>query len=112
MTRSDVPVVPWYGRSLDLEALWREYPPPPDYMERVHRISRDELKSLQESRFLAQVARGWQIPFYQLHWSKVGMEPGDIRGLDDLEKIPPYTVHDIRESIARSPPWGDFIGLN
>ena len=104
--------VPWYGRALDLEALWREFPPPPDYVERTHRMSRDELRRLQEKRFLAQVERAWQVPFYRLHWSAAGMQPGDVRSLDDLVKIPPYTVHDIRKSIERDPPWGDFIGLD
>jgi phenylacetate-CoA ligase len=40
------------------------------------------------------------------------MEPGDVRGLDDLRKIPPYTVHDIRKSIERNPPFGDFMGIS
>lgn len=104
--------VPWYARSLDFEALWREFPPPPDYVERVHAMPRDRLREIQEARFLQQMQRGWQIPFYRRHWSQSGMEPGDIRGLDDLEKIPPYTVHDIRASIERHPPFGDFIGLD
>jgi len=104
--------VPWYGRSLDLEVLWREFPPPPDYMERVHRLSRDELWHLQGLRFRQVMQSGWQVPFYQLHWSAAGMEPGDIRGLEDLAKVPPYTVDDLRKSIDRKPPWGDFIALN
>lgn len=104
--------VPWYARALDHEALWKEFPPPPDYLQITHRMSRDELRRIQEQRFLQQVARAWQVPFYQMHWSAAGMEPGDIRSLDDLENIPPYTVHDIRKSIERRPPWGDFVGLD
>lgn len=104
--------VPWYGRSLDFEALWREFPPPPDYFDSLHRLSRDEMRQLQERRFLRQIARAWEIPFYRRHWQRVGMEPGDITGLDDLRKIPTYTVGDIRESIAQSPPWGDYFGLD
>ncbi|MES2956706.1 MAG: hypothetical protein V4792_00890 [Pseudomonadota bacterium] len=103
---------PWYSRSLDFEALWREYPPPPDYMERVCGLSADALRDLQERRFLAQVKRAWEVPFYRRHWSAAGMEPGDVRGLDDLPQIPSYTVYDIRDSIARHPPWGDFMGID
>src|SRR6476620_6352397 len=33
----------------------------------------------------------------------------DIKSLDDLVKIPPYAVHDIRASIERNPPFGDFM---
>jgi phenylacetate-CoA ligase len=103
---------PWYSRAIDVEAVCREYPPPPDYMDHVHRMSRDELRELQEHRFLAQMKRAWQVPFYRRHWSAAGMEPGDIRGLDDLSKIPSYSVYDIRDSIARNPPWGDFMGID
>lgn len=103
---------PWYWRSLDFEALCREYPPPPDYLDCVHCMPRHLLRELQERRFLQQMERAWEVPFYRRRWSAVGMEPGDIRGLDDLPKIPPYTVYDIRDSIARNPPWGDFMGVD
>lgn len=104
--------IPWYSRSLDFEQLARDYPPPPDCFRTTFRMSRDELRAVQERRFLATVRRGWEIPFFQRHWGRAGMEPGDIRSLDDLRKIPPYTVHDIRESIERNPPFGDFMGLS
>ena len=104
--------VPYYFRSLDFEKLWRDYPPPPDYFRKVYRMPRDELRALQEKRFLETVKRGWEIPFFQLHWGNVGLEPGDIKSLDDIEKIPPYDVHDIRRSIERNPPYGDFMGMS
>ena len=104
--------IPWYSRSLDFEALAREFPPPPDYFRTTFRASRDELRALQEQRFLATLQRGWEIPFFQRHWRNAGMQPGDIRGLDNLQKIPPYDVHDIRASIERNPPFGDFMGIS
>lgn len=104
--------VPWYSRALDFEALAREFPPPPDYFRTVFRVSRDELRARQEERFLATVNRGWEIPFFQRHWGSAGLEPGDIRGLEDLTRLPPYTVKELRESIERSPPFGDFMGIS
>ncbi|MES3000867.1 MAG: hypothetical protein V4787_09255 [Pseudomonadota bacterium] len=104
--------IPRYSDSLDLRRLVQDYPPPPDYYRKVFRMSRDELRSLQERRFLATMDRGWQIPFFQRHWGKAGVAPGDIRGLDDLQRLPPYDVHDIRESIERVPPFGDFMGTS
>ena len=104
--------IPWYSRALDFEALAREFPPPPDYFRTTFRASRDELRALQEKRFLETMQRGWEIPFFQRHWGNAGMQPGDIRGLGDLEKIPPYDVHHIRESIERNPPFGDFMGIS
>lgn len=81
-------------------------------MDLVHRMPRDAMRALQERRFLEQMKRAWEVPFYRRHWSAAGMEPGDIHGLDDLPKIPSYTVYDIRDSIARNPPWGDFMGVD
>jgi len=104
--------VPWLFRALDYEALAREFPPPPNYFREVFRVSRDEIRARQEQRFLQTVRRGWEIPFFQRHWGGVGLEPGDIRGLDDLTKLPPYTVKELRESIERAPPFGDFMGIS
>ena len=86
--------VPWYFRSLDFEQLWRDYPPPPNFAHMTARLSRDELRAKQEQRFLQTMKRGWEIPFFQRHWSEHGMQPGDIRTLDDLRKVPVYDVHD------------------
>ena len=44
--------------------------------------------------------------------AKRASKPGDIRSLADIEKIPPYTVHELRESIERNPPWGDYLGVS
>lgn len=104
--------VPWLFRALDYEALAREFPPPPNFFREVFRISRDELRARQEQRFLATVRRGWEIAFFRRHWGGVGLDPSDIRGLDDLTKLPPYTVTELRESIERAPPFGDFMGIS
>ena len=106
----DVATPPLYSESIDFKSLYAEYPPAPQYFHTVHKMPPHEIRALQEKRFLETVARGWQVPFYQKLWGKAGLEPGDIRCLDDIEKIPPYTVHDLRESIERNPPWGDYWG--
>lgn len=103
---------PRYYASLDFAGLWDEFAPAPEYLESTYRMGRDALRALQEERFARQMARAWQIPFYRRHWGNAGIQPGDIRGLDDLAKLPPFSVHDMRESIARCPPWGDLIALD
>lgn len=75
-------------------------------------MDREALRRLREERFLKTVARGWEIPFFQRHWRAAGLEPGDIRRLDDITKIPPYDVSHIRVSIERNPPFGDFMGIS
>lgn len=103
--------VPHYWSSIDFPKLMRDYPPPPGFFETVYRMPREALRVLQEERFLATVARGWEIAFFQRHWRAAGLEPGDIRSLADLAKLPPYSVHELRDSQTRYPPWGDFMGI-
>jgi phenylacetate-CoA ligase len=104
--------VPRYYDSLDFKALWREFPPAPEYFRGTYVASPEELRAAKDERFRWQVARCWQIPFYQRHWGAAGLKPGDIRGLADLEKIPVFDVHDLRKSIERCPPFGDFVGID
>jgi phenylacetate-CoA ligase len=112
MSHDDYPEsIPWYPQSLDFAQLERDYPPPPTYFKTVARLSRDELYALQERRFLATMERGWEIAFFQRHWRGAGMEPGDIKTLEDLRRVPPYDVSHLRKSIQDHPPFGDFMGL-
>jgi phenylacetate-CoA ligase len=104
--------IPRYHQSLDFDALWREFPPAPDYFASTYRLSRDQLDELQQERFLRQMQRAWQIPFYQRRWSAAGMEPGDIRGIADLRLIPPFSVHDMRASVINNPAWSEYVGID
>ncbi len=104
--------IPRYYQSLDFQKLWEKFPPAPEYMDSNYMLSRDALQALQEERFLLQMQRAWEIPFYQRHWGAAGMEPGDIRSLADLSGIPAFAVADLRDALSRNPPWGDFLGLD
>jgi phenylacetate-CoA ligase len=103
---------PHYWRALDFAKLVEDYPPPPQYFRTVYRMPRDALRELQERRFSAQITRAWQIPFYRRSWQAAGLVASDIRSVADLSKIPTYTVGDIRDSIERNPPFGDFMGVS
>ena len=104
--------IPKYYGALDFEALWREFPPAPEYFETTWRMSGDELRALQNERFLRQMKRAWDVPFYRRHWGGHGMEPGDVSSLDDLPTIPAFSVHDLREGANENPPWMDYIGID
>ena len=104
--------IPRYAASLDFDALWREFPPPDEYFHGAYQRPRHELRALQNERFLKQMQRAWQVPFYKQHWGAHGMQPGDIRSLDDLEKIPPFSVHDLRAGLEEKPFWADYIGID
>lgn len=100
-----------YFARADVGQLVRDYPAGPAFLARFAGMSVDELRGLQERRFKALMARGWAIPFYQRLWGARGIEPGDIRSLDDLPRLPTYDKADLMASIAAHPPLGDFHGL-
>ena len=102
--------VPFYYKSIDFEELVREYPPAPDYFRGVFLLSVEEIRELQERRMREAVERAYQVPFYRSKWDEAGIEPGDIKTIDDLRKAPMYTVEDIRQSVDANPPFGDYVG--
>ncbi len=102
---------PNYFNQVDLSRLTEEYPIGPAFLQRFEAISRDELRAVQEGRFASLLRRAWGVPFYQRHWGAEGLEPGDIKGLDDIAKLPMFDKSDIMASIEAHPPFGDFHGM-
>jgi len=100
-----------YFDAFDVRRALSEYPLGADFVARRARISRDELRSLQEARFRKVLGRAWRIGFYRRRWAAAGIEQGDIRGLDDLARLPPYSKSDLMRSVEEHPPFGDYHGL-
>lgn len=92
-----------------LAELHRDYPIDQAFLDK---ISRDQLRHLQEKRFADVMIRAWQVPFYRRRWREVGLEPGDIRSLDDIEKLPPFSKTDLMASVEGDPPLGDYHGMD
>jgi phenylacetate-CoA ligase len=101
---------PTYFEALDAKQLLEDYPVGDAFVRRYTAMSRDELRARQERDFAKLMARGWQVPFYQRLWGAKGIEPGDIRGLDHIGKLPVYDKADLMASVAEYPPFGDFGG--
>ncbi len=101
---------PTYFEALDAAQLLRDYPVGDAFTARYRKMSRDELFALQDAQFVKLMARGWDVPFYRRLWGAQGIEPGDIRGLADIGKLPVYDKSDLMASIAEHPPYGDFAG--
>ena len=101
---------PTYFETFDPKQLLADYPVGQAFVDRYTRMSRDELHALQNERFIKLMKRGWEIPFYQRLWGNKGIEPGDIRGLDDITKLPVYDKSDLMASVNEHPPYGDFDG--
>ncbi len=99
---------PTYFEAFDVKAMLADYPL--DLVGAYGKMSADELRTLQEARFAKLVKRGWEIPFYDKLWRAKGIEPGDIRDLDDITKLPVYDKTDLMASVNEHPPYGDFDG--
>lgn len=62
-------------------------------------MSRDEMKNLQSARLKKMVDRVYHnVEFYRKKMQKMGLEPGDIRGIEDLNKLPFTTKSDLRDN--------------
>lgn len=101
-----------YFEAFDAAALLREYPIGPAFLERYRRTSRDQLWHEQNERFQRLLARAWRMAFYRRLWGAHGIEPGDIRSLLDLPKLPVFDKQTLMASVARHPPLGEFHGLD
>lgn len=96
-----------YFDSVDWSALQADHPVGDAFVS-FARQSPEAIRAHQERLFARCVARAWATPFYQRLWSKAGIEPGDIRGLETLPSLPSFDKADIMDSIALAPPLGDF----
>jgi len=97
-----------YWDSFDHAALRREHPIGDDFTRFATSISRDELRSRQNALFQRCVARAWTTPFYRRLWGAAGIAPGDVTGLDELEKLPSFGKSELMDSLDRAPPFGDL----
>lgn len=62
-------------------------------------MSREEMHNLQSSRLSSMVNRVYHnVPFYRTKMQQQGIEPGDIKTIDDLVKLPFTTKQDLRDN--------------
>jgi phenylacetate-CoA ligase len=73
----------------------------PDY----ETMPREMLEQLQLERLRTTVKRVYRtVPFYRQVFREIGLEPGDIKSLNDLKKLPFTTKQDLRDNY----PFGMF----
>jgi phenylacetate-CoA ligase len=62
-------------------------------------MEREELRKLQGERLREMVQRVYdKVPFYRKKLQDTGIEPGDIRNIEDLNKLPFTTKQDLRDN--------------
>ena len=76
----------------------------------VEAMSRDALHDLQRERLRWQVTRCHAASeLYRAKVRQVGAEPGDIKDLQDLARLPVVTKEELRKDQGRHPPFGTFV---
>ncbi len=69
------------------------------YAPEIECASRDQIRAWQDERLVKTVHRVYEnVPYYRSLLKEKGVEPGDIKGVDDLHKLPFLTKDDLREA--------------
>ena len=69
------------------------------YQPEIECASREQLKRWQSERLVAQVRRVWEnVPYYRKKMEEKGVTPEDIRGVEDLPKLPFLSKADLRDA--------------
>ena len=68
------------------------------FFNREETLSRDELTALQTKRLHNTLTQCMNSAFYRERFKSEGLEPGDIKSLDDLRRIPFTTKQDLRDT--------------
>lgn len=75
------------------------------FNEEFETLPRPALESLQLKRLQSVVERVYSsVPFYRASFDSAGIKPGDVKSLDDLQRLPFTTKQDMRDSY----PYGLF----
>ena len=67
------------------------------YNERMETMSRGEMTALQSARLVDVVKRMYDgAPYYRAKMDEIGLRPEDIKGIEDIAKLPFTTKADLR----------------
>lgn len=59
------------------------------YNSKIETMPLEELRTLQSKRLVDMVSRLYdRVPFYQELFKKEGIQPEDIKGIEDIHRLP------------------------
>ena len=68
------------------------------FQEEIECMNRDELKKLQSERLVKQVKRMYEnVKLFKERMDELGLNPEDIKGIEDLQKLPFSYKKDLRD---------------
>lgn len=69
------------------------------YQKEIECASPEKLRELQDERLVKQVKHVWDnVPYYRKKMEEKGVTPDDIKGVDDLHKLPFLSKADLRDA--------------
>ncbi len=69
------------------------------YQPEIECAPREQIKALQDERLVKQAKHVWDnVPYYRKKMEAAGVTPEDIKGTQDLHKLPFVTKADLREA--------------
>ena len=81
--------------------------------EKTECMSRDEMAELQGRKLVKLVKYVYEnSPFYTEKFDKIGLLPGDIKGIEDISKIPFTTKEELRENYLETHQGGKYFLQN
>ena len=68
------------------------------FQPEIETMPLEQMRKLQSERLVQQVKHVWDnVPYYRKKMEEKGVTPDDIKGVDDLKKLPFVTKDDLRE---------------
>ena len=69
------------------------------YQPEIETASREQIKAWQDERLVRQVRHVWDsVPYYRKKMEEKGLTPDDIKGTEDLHKLPFLSKYDLRDA--------------
>ena len=69
------------------------------YQKEIETMSREEMEKLQSEKLVRQVKHVYEnVPYYKNLMDEKGVKPEDIKGIDDLYKLPFLSKADLRDA--------------
>ena len=69
------------------------------YQKEIETASRDEILAIQNEKIVRQVKHVYEnVPYYKKLMDDKGLKPEDIRGVEDIKKLPFLSKADLREA--------------
>jgi len=65
-------------------------------IDRIWHITPEKMKRFQDRAFKKAVNYAYTVPIYNKKYKECGIHPNDIKGIDDLHKLPTVSKNDIR----------------